>query len=251
MSDNRKLYKLAEYILDYPLKEEVDISYFIPLICNKFNEEETYINDLLTDGNNKECSNLLKIIKGIKCKYNYGIDNFISFSIIPSEKSKNAANNNVPLFEQKCIELLNSLNEGEKGRKFEKIVQYLFQNIGIATETTDTSGDNGIDLIGPGNKIDPFNITPTYFIQCKYYSNTPDVNLPKKVAADVVYNLFEESTNVIHPIIPIIVCNHKATKSILEFSNRHGIRYISFSELIKICSENMSLDFEKMLKDIS
>lgn len=250
MSNKRKLNKIADYILDFSLENEVDISFFIPYICKEFKQDEIYVYDLLTDVKFSDCIDLVDILKKSKGRFNSFHDNLVSFTIVPSNKSILAAKNNVPEFEQKCIELLDSLNEGDKGRKFEKIVQYLFLNIGIKTETTETTGDNGIDLIGSGNPIEPFSITPTYFIQCKYYSFSPDVNLPKKVAADVVYNLFEEGTNVVHPVIPIIVCNHKATKSILDFSAKHGIRYINFSELIKTCSENMKLDFEKMLNEI-
>lgn len=251
MSNIRKLKKIAEYILDYPLESEVNISFFEPIICDVFKEQENYVDDLLSDTQFSDFKTLKQILKNTEGRYNYLHDNYLYLSIIPSSKSKYAAKNNAPEFEQKCIELLDSLNEGDKGRKFEKIVQYLLKNIDIITDTTQTTGDNGIDLIGKGNIIEPFGIIPTYFIQCKYYSNTPDVNLPKKVAADVVYNLFEENTNVIHPIIPIIICNQKPTHSILDFSKKHGIRYIHFSELVKFCSENTSLNFEKMIKIIN
>lgn len=250
MINKIKINKIAERILDYPLKSEENISFFVPIICKEFSENETIINDLLTDTQTDNCIYLQNRLENIKGKLNTGEDRTIDFYIIPSERSIFSANNNAPEFQRKCIEYLDSLNEGDKGRQFEKIVQYLLKQIGIITKTTDSTGDNGIDLIGSGNAIKPLDVFPTYFIQCKYYSNKPDVNLPKKVAADVVYNLFEENTEVTHPIIPMIVCNHQQTDSIQKFCEKHGIYYLSFESLIHICSETFTLNFEKMFKDL-
>lgn len=246
--NKNKINKIVEKILGYPLKSEVSISFFISILCEEFNEDEDVINDLLTDTKREDCEYLQTRLLKEKNSLNTARDDKLDFKIIPSTKSIHSASNNAPEFEKLCYEVLDNMQEGEKGRYFEKIVQYLFLNIGISTKTTETTGDNGIDLIGIGDEINPLMIRPTYFIQCKYYTNVPDVNLPKKVAADVMYNLFDMMADVHHPIIPIIVCNQSKTKSIDDFCKIQGIKYLSFKELVYISSLNMNLNFDTMVK---
>lgn len=247
-SSNNK--KIAEFILKHPLQKGVSLGYFIPLIIKEFDLDEITASDLLTDFNSKKTEKFLEVLKVKSPIRNEIVDEGLDIKVIPRSESINLARNDVVAFERKCHQMLNELNDVEKGRTFELIIQYLFKLLAIETETTTVTGDNGIDLIGYGKEIPPLNIKPLYFIQCKYYSGAIDVNIPKKLASDVLYNLFDIDSDVKHPIIPVLVHSNKTTTSSTNFSNSYGIKILSFTDLLILTAEKTeNLNFDSMLKD--
>ena len=244
--------KLVDFILEHPLSKKESIGFFIPLIKERFkNIDESFL-DNIEDPNNDNTYEFYAALLNTKGKINSACDEITHFFIIPSEQSKNLAINDTVLFERQCIEYLNTKeSDKEKGMFFELIVQYLLERIGIITQTTRASGDGGIDLLGESNEILPLGIKATYFIQCKYYSNSPDINLVKKVLSDVLYNIFDTSNDLHHPIIPIIICKENPSMPAQEFADKNGVKVFSFKKLIEICSANMKLDFNDLEKHIT
>ncbi len=243
------LKKLAEFVLEFPLKEEVSLGYFVSLIIEKFDCDETEINDLLTDLNSEKNTKFLELLQNKTSKRNRINDIGIDIKVIPKQESINLARNDIATFERECHQMLQERNDADKGRIFERIVQYLLKKIGIETKTTEVTGDNGIDLIGKGEPIPPTGVQPTYFIQCKYYSGSIDINIPKKIASDVLYNLFDTDSAIKHPIIPILVHSSKTTSSSAEFSKKYGITILSFSDLlVRVAEKNEKIDFQEMLE---
>lgn len=238
--DNKKI---VNFILNYPIEEEQDLSYFIPLLKENFNYSDDVL-DNLTDGNNLYTQELWEMLLKPQNNLNSAAEkDFINIAIKPTKKSINLAKNNSPKFEQYCIQKIEAMpSDKEKGMYFEKIVQHLLKIIGIETTTTQGSGDNGIDLYGSSNIIGPLEIRGFYFIQCKYYSNSPDINLVKKIAADILFNLFEKSSEIKHPIIPVLICKESPSKSAREFAETQGITYITLKEIIEKISEKTELD---------
>lgn len=235
--------KIVDFILDYPIEEEKDLSYFLPLLKERFNYSDDFLCNL-TDGNNPETIKLWDdLIHNTKGKNVAREKNIIDIVIEPTETSINLAKNNSPKFEKFCNSKIEACpSDKEKGMCFEKIIQYLLKLIGIETETTKGSGDNGIDLYGSTTSIEPFEIKATYFIQCKYYANSPDINLFKKIAADVLFNLFDGSENIKHPIIPILVCKEEPTDPAKRFADAQGIICLTLKDIIEKISEKTFLD---------
>lgn len=242
---NRRDYKkIVDFILKYPIEEEQDLSYFIPLLKEKFNYSDDVL-DNLTDGNNRSTQELWEMLLtcsqnnlNIACEKDY-----INITIKPTQKSINLAKKNFSKFEQFCLQKIEAQpSDKERGMCFEKIVQHLLKIIGIETKTTQGSGDNGIDLYGFANIIESLEIRVTYFIQCKYYSNSPDINLVKKIAADILFNLFERSSEIKHPIIPILICKERPSKSAVEFAETQGIICITLKDIIEKISEKTELN---------
>lgn len=244
--------KIVNFILEYPLEDKKNISFFIPLLKDKFKNIDLDFLENLEDPNNENTYKFYTELLNTRNKINYAIDEITDFYIVPSEKSKNLAINDTVLFEKKCIEYLNTKeSDKEKGMFFELIVQFLLEQLGIITETTKASGDEGLDLFGISSDIEPLMIKATYFIQCKYYSNSPDINLVKKVLSDVLYNVFNTSNNLHHPIIPIIICKENPSGPAQEFADKNGVKVFTFKKLIEVCSSDMKLDFNELLNHLT
>lgn len=242
----RDIREISKFILNYPISNEVGLEHFVDILaCRYIQYDLLEVEELLTDVSDKLNERLCHTLTNSKPGLNSANHNFGEIIITPSGESIMLSANDVNEFEADVIDLLSTRGVQEKGIAFEVLTKFLFEKLDFDLKSTPSTGDEGIDLYGTCPTSFSFGATETLFIQCKYYEGAADINVVKKVYADVLFNLMQYNSNIKHPVRPILVVKNNVTPSAFNFAEQFGVTIIILNELIKKAAEIEKLNIDE------
>lgn len=141
------------------------------------------------------------------------------------------------------------MSEKEKGDFYENFCTHFLRDIGVDCNTTSSSGDGGIDIIGKvtfdtGNKL--FNhILSTEAIllaQSKCYENKVDTPVIRKIIGDSLFYKFGQFDGPKNPLY-LIVFSHKGfTDKAKQFAKENMVVTIDSETIIDIACNHSNIE---------
>lgn len=213
-------------------------------ICEGTIDEDEVLKEL-GDPNTKTFEKFVKYFKTIIAQNRNFSTVEISDEIDGTYIQKKHDDINVDLKFKEVIDFINDIeNTTNKGVNYEKFCKSFLEDLGIICETTNVSGDKGIDIVGNyfANIDDDIANLVFYehiymLIQTKYFATQIDTPVIRKLVGDSIFIRFDELDylTIKHNAVHLIVFSHNGfTQPAKEFADKNKVKTFDSTDIAHI-----------------
>jgi HJR/Mrr/RecB family endonuclease len=223
-------------------------------ICDKTIDSDEVLKEL-GDPNSKSFEKFIKAFKIIIAQ-NHVFSTVIIYDELDGiyiEKKHNDKN-----IDLKYKEVINFINDIEKtynkGINYEKFCKFFLEDLGIKCETTNVSGDKGIDILGSyfANIDDDVANLVFYehiymLVQTKYFSSQIDTPVIRKLVGDSIFIRFDELDylTIKHNAVHLIVFSHNGfTQPARDFADKNKVKTFDSTDIAHIIAAKPYKDWK-------
>ena len=214
-------------------------------ICARTIDEDEGLKEL-GDPNTKSFEKFVKWFKIINAQ-NHNFSTVVitdELDGIYIEKRHNDVN--IDLKYKEAIDFINDIETTgtNKGVNYEKFCKAFLEDLGIKCETTNVSGDKGIDIVGSyfANIDDDIANLVFYehiymLIQTKYFTSHIDTPVIRKLVGDSIFIRFDELDylTIKHNAVHLIVFSHNGfTQPAKEFADKNKVKTFDSTDIAHI-----------------
>lgn len=231
-------------VSDFILKKIDDFSIFIK-------KDKDWISDNLIESSHRNHAEIIKelnnIINSSQPRSKIILEQKISDTYIRFSNFGKSINYDIQKEYSKILDkLLLVSNNSLKGKIFENFCILLLRDLNIKTYATKSSNDKGIDIVGELlNDNDElkfkylFHENVLLLCQCKFYNNTIDTPVIRKLVGDSLFIRFSELDylKVRHNALHLLVISYNGfSQPAKEFSNRNKVKILEGKDIISIAA---------------